>query len=230
VTAGYGRSAVLRDVSISVEAGEVVALLGPNGAGKSTLIKTIAGLLRPRAGQIHLGGSRIDGRRPHEIARLGVAVVPEGRRVFAYLTVAENLLLAGHGRRDRQGVKEDLEFLYGAFPALKERAAAMGNQLSGGQQQMVALGRAVMQRPKLILMDEPSIGLSPVLVQQLSPMIRRIQERTGAAILIVEQDAPMALELASRAYVLRGGRLVFSGGATELSDVRTLAEMYLGAG
>jgi branched-chain amino acid transport system ATP-binding protein len=228
VTAGYGRTLVLRDVTVTVEQGEMVALLGPNGAGKTTLMKTIVGLLRPSSGSIELAGNRIDGRRPEAIARAGVALVPEGRRVFAYLTVRENLILAASTRRDRSGVDEDMEFLYGIFPILEERATAKGNELSGGQQQMVALGRAVMQRPRVVLMDEPSIGLSPVMVQQLPRMIRGVQERTGASVLIVEQDAGVALGLASRGYVLRGGRLVRSGTADELRHSSVLLETYLG--
>jgi branched-chain amino acid transport system ATP-binding protein len=229
LTAGYGRTLVLRDVTLGVDPGEMVALLGPNGAGKSTLMKTIVGLLRPHSGSVSVGGRRVDALRPDVIARAGVALVPEGRRIFAYLTVRENLLLAASARRDGKGVDDDLEFLYEVFPVLKERSGSMGNQLSGGQQQMVALGRAVMQQPRLVLMDEPSIGLSPLMVQQLPRMIQGVQERTGAAVLIVEQDAGLALGLASRGYIMRGGRIVREGATDDLRHSSVLLETYLGS-
>ena len=228
IHAGYGNTRVLRDVSVEVGDGEMVALLGPNGSGKTTLMKTIVGVLRPTAGHVMLDDQRLDGRRPNRITSMGVAIVPENRRVFSFLTVKENLLLAAHARKDKRGVQEDLGFLYDIFPLLEERSSAKGNELSGGQQQMVALGRAVMQRPTVVLMDEPSIGLSPVMVQQLPRMIRGVQERTGAAVLLVEQDAGVALDLATRGYVLRAGSVVRAGTAEELADSKVLLETYLG--
>jgi branched-chain amino acid transport system ATP-binding protein len=217
---------VLRDVSLSVADGEMVALLGSNGAGKTTLMRTITGLVRPTAGAIRVGGADITRQSPDRVSRSGVALVPEGRRVFSMLTVRENLLLAGHGHG--KYTAEDLDFVCEVFPALKDKLRAHGDQLSGGQQQMVALGRAVMQRPRLILLDEPSIGLSPLIVQQLPRMIAGVQERTGAAVLLVEQDAGMALSLVDRAYLLRSGRIISEGAAAELRSSGLLIETYLG--
>jgi branched-chain amino acid transport system ATP-binding protein len=230
VSAGYGSAVVIRDISLCVEAGETVALLGPNGAGKTTLLKTIAGVVRVRKGTVTLGEHQLHGRRPDQIARRGIASVPESRRVFSLLTVKENLLLASRAAGQQKHTDEDLGFVYDVFPVLRERSTAKGNELSGGQQQMVALARAVMQRPSAVLLDEPSVGLSPLIVQQLPVMIRGVQERTGAAMLLTEQDVGVALALASRGYVMRGGGIVFEGSRDELAQSSSvLVESYLGA-
>jgi branched-chain amino acid transport system ATP-binding protein len=228
VSAGYGDRVVLRDLSLTVGDGELVAVLGPNGAGKTTLMKTLVGVVKPRQGRITLDDRRLDGRPPHTIARIGVALVPEHRRIFSTLSVRENLLLASRTRRDRAHVNEDLEFVFDLFPILKERSSARGTALSGGQQQMLALARAVMQRPTLVLMDEPSTGLSPIVVEQLPRMIAGVRDRTNAAVLLVEQDAGVALALADRGYVLRAGRIVHEGSAEELGHSAVLLEGYLG--
>lgn len=230
LVAGYGKSTVLHEVSVSLGENELVALLGSNGAGKSTLMKTIMGTVRPRRGTITLNGVRLDGKHPDEVARAGIALVPEGRGVFSMLTVRENLLLASHVlRRSRQEVKQDLEFVCEVFPALEQKWNAYGNELSGGQQQMVALGRAIMQRPKVVLLDEPSIGLAPVIVGVLPEMIEGVRARTGASVLLVEQDAGFALSLASRGYLLRAGSIAMEGTTDELRQSDALLEIYLGA-
>jgi branched-chain amino acid transport system ATP-binding protein len=230
LVAGYGRTEVLRGLSLSVAPGELVAVLGANGVGKTTLLRAIMGMVRPRAGTVRFEGTDLTGRRPEEIVRHGLALVPEGRRVFSMLTVRENLLLASRSRGRGREVAEDLEVVFEIFPVLRERAGAHGDQLSGGQQQMVALGRAIMQRPRLVLMDEPSIGLSPLIVQQLPRMIQRVQERTGASVLLVEQDAGVALSLAARGYVLRGGSVALEASGDELAHSDVLLESYLGSG
>lgn len=228
LTAGYGVTRVLRDVSIDVQADEIVTILGPNGAGKSTLMKTITGIVRPTTGQITLNGERIDRFATDKIARRGIALVPEGRRMFSLLTVKEALMLAGHAHGDRKAMRDDLEYVFSVFPVLAERASARGDQLSGGQQQMVALGRAIMQRPNVVLMDEPSVGLAPMIVQQLPKMIGEVKERTGACVLLIEQEAGMALAVASRGYVLQSGKIIQTGTAEELSNSEMLIETYLG--
>ena len=230
VSAGYGRVTVLRDVSLTVGDDELVALVGHNGAGKTTLMKTVTGIVSVASGRIRFAGADISGIGPHKIARRGIAVVPEGRRIFTMLSVRENLLLASRARGGGRHVREDLAFVYEMFPLLEERAGSRGDQLSGGQQQMLALGRTVMQRPRLILMDEPSIGLSPLIVQQLPAMISRVRERTGASILLVEQDAGLALSLASRVYVLERGTITHTGPAEQFVDSELLVEAYLGRG
>jgi branched-chain amino acid transport system ATP-binding protein len=229
VVAGYGRSTVLKGVSLTVGDNEMVALLGSNGSGKSTLMKTITGLLRIRGGSIRLGSTRLDGRHADEIAKDGIALVPEGRGVFSMLTVRENLLLASRVRRlSRQEVRDDLDFVCEIFPVLTEKWKAYGDQLSGGQQQMVALGRAIMQRPQVVLLDEPSNGLAPVIVDRLPEMIEGVRKRTGAAVLLVEQDAGFALSLATRGYLLKGGEIAMEGSVAELESSDALTEIYLG--
>jgi branched-chain amino acid transport system ATP-binding protein len=229
VVAGYGRSTVLKGVSLTVGDNEMVALLGSNGSGKSTLMKTITGLLRIRGGSIRLGSTRLDGRHADEIAKDGIALVPEGRGVFSMLTVRENLLLASRVRRlSRQEVRDDLDFVCEIFPVLAEKWKAYGDQLSGGQQQMVALGRAIMQRPQVVLLDEPSNGLAPVIVDRLPEMIEGVRKRTGAAVLLVEQDAGFALSLATRGYLLKGGEIAMEGSVAELESSDALTEIYLG--
>ena len=225
----YGAVAAIRGVNLSVAAGEVVALLGANGAGKSTMLRTISGLSRPRTGRITLEGEAIHRLRPARIVRLGVAHCPEGRRVFGSLTVAENLRLGAAARADRTGIVEDRERIYAMFPILSERMAQSAGTLSGGEQQMLALGRALMARPRVLLLDEPSLGLAPLLVQQIFRTLAELKAK-GVTMLLVEQNINLALDLADRAYVLRTGEVSLEGSATELkADYEAVAAPYLGA-
>jgi branched-chain amino acid transport system ATP-binding protein len=225
----YGAVAAIRGVSLTVRAGEVVALLGANGAGKSTMLRAISGIVRPRAGHIRLAGQAIERLSPARIVRLGIGHCPEGRRIFGSLSVAENLRLGAAARADRGGVAEDRERMLALFPILRERAQQPAGTLSGGEQQMLALGRALMARPRLLLLDEPSLGLAPLLVQQI---FRRLAElkAAGTTMLLVEQNIAVALELADRAYVLRTGEIGLEGSAAALkADYERVAEAYLGA-
>lgn len=222
----YGAVRVLRGVSLVVAQGQIVALLGANGAGKSTTLRAISGLAPVTAGRVLLHGEDLLGLSPHAVVRRGVAMCPEGRRLFPNLTVLENLLLGGYGR-DKSSRSEDLKWILSAFPRLEERLHQRAGTLSGGEQQMVALGRALMSRPRLILLDEPSLGLAPLLVQEVFRIIREINRR-GATILLVEQNAHAALDIAHHAYVLENGRLVLQGTGEELLAHPHLKEAYLG--
>jgi branched-chain amino acid transport system ATP-binding protein len=225
----YGAVAAIRGVSLDVAAGEVVALLGANGAGKSTMLRTISGLSRPRTGRILLGGEAIHRLPPARIVRLGVAHCPEGRRVFGSLSVAENLRLGAAARADRAGIAEDRERVYSMFPILAERMAQSAGTLSGGEQQMLALGRALMARPRVLLLDEPSLGLAPLLVQQIFRTLAELKAK-GVTMLLVEQNISLALDLADRAYVLRTGEVSLAGSAAKLKvDYEAVAAAYLGA-
>lgn len=225
----YGAVAALRGVSLHVGSGEVVALLGANGAGKSTMLRTISGLLPPKSGEIHFLGQRIDNVPPARIVRLGLAHCPEGRRLFGSLTVAENLRLGASTRSDRSGVEADRERLYTLFPVLKERARQQAATLSGGEQQMVALARALVARPKLLLLDEPSLGIAPIIMQQIFASLAELKS-SGVTMLLVEQNMSMALDLADRAYVLRTGEVSLEGDAHELeANYEEVAAAYLGA-
>jgi branched-chain amino acid transport system ATP-binding protein len=225
----YGAVSALRGVSLHVRPGEVVALLGANGAGKSTTLRTISGLGRPRTGEIRFLGQRIDGLPSSRIVRLGVAHSPEGRRVFGSLTVAENLRLGAAARADRSGIDDDRDRVYALFPRLAERSRQQASTLSGGEQQMVALGRALMARPKLLLLDEPSLGIAPILVQQIFASLAELKQ-AGVTMLLVEQNMSVALDLADRAYVLRTGEVSLEGDAHELSaNYEEVAAAYLGA-
>jgi branched-chain amino acid transport system ATP-binding protein len=223
----YGAIHALRGISMAVEAGEIVTLIGSNGAGKSTTLRTISGLLRPRQGSISLGDRRLDGLRPHEIVRLGVCQAPEGRRVFARMSVHENLEMGAFARRDTAKIADDFERVYTLFPRLKERTAQKAGTLSGGEQQMLAIGRALMSDPKLLLLDEPSMGLSPILVEQIFEIIRTIN-RQGTTVLLVEQNALMALGIASRGYILQTGEIVLSDVAERLAANPEVKRAYLG--
>ena len=225
----YGAVAAIRGVNLSVAAGEVVALLGANGAGKSTMLRTISGLSRPRSGRIVLGGEAIHRLPPARIVRLGIAHCPEGRRVFGSLTVAENLRLGAAARADRAGVAKDRERIYAMFPILSERRTQSAGTLSGGEQQMLALGRALMAQPRILLLDEPSLGLAPLLVQQIFRTLVELKA-SGVTMLLVEQNINLALDLADRAYVLRTGEVSLKGSASELkADYEAVAAAYLGA-
>ncbi|MFA0732249.1 MAG: hypothetical protein LKKZDAJK_001915 [Candidatus Fervidibacter sp.] len=223
----YGVIQALHGITLEVDKGEIVTLIGANGAGKTTTLWTISGLLRPTRGHILFDGRDITHLPPHERVALGIAQVPEGRRVFPNLTVMENLQLGAYLRKDREGIRRDLDWVFRIFPRLAERKDQLAGTLSGGEQQMLAIGRALLAAPKLLLMDEPSLGLSPVLVQEIFRVIRTIRER-GVTILLVEQNAHMALRVADRGYVLETGRIVLQGKAKELLANEAVRKAYLG--
>jgi branched-chain amino acid transport system ATP-binding protein len=223
----YGNIHALKGVSLAVEAGEIVALLGANGAGKSTTLNTVSGLLRPRSGFVRFEDEDLTQVPPHRIVERGVVQVPEGRRIFGQLTVLENLEMGAFTRTDTQGIREDLERVFALFPRLRERSGQVAGTLSGGEQQMLAIGRALMARPRVLLMDEPSMGLAPVLVEQIFDAIQEIN-RQGTTILLVEQNAYMALQVAHRGYVLQTGQVVLQGSAAELRENPEVKRAYLG--
>ena len=223
----YGKIQAIKGVSINVQPGELVALIGSNGAGKSTMLRTISGLLRPRQGSITYGGERIDKVAPHQIVRMGLAHCPEGRRIFGRLTVAENLRLGAVTRTSPAEVEQSRAQVYELFPRLQERSSQLASTLSGGEQQMLAIGRALMSQPKLLLLDEPSLGLAPMLVTQIFRIIQSIRQR-GGTILLVEQNARQALNIADRAYVIETGKVVLAGSAAELRANPQVEQAYLG--
>jgi len=223
----YGGIHALQGISISVPEGKVVTLLGANGAGKTTTLRAVMGLARPKEGQITLDGKSLIGKRPYEIVRLGVSMAPEGRRIFPDLTVLENLLLGAYARTDTAGISRDLEFVFSLFPRLKERQNQRGGTLSGGEQQMLAVARALMAGPKLLLLDEPSLGLAPVLITEVYRAFQRLREE-GRTILLVEQNARAALSLADYGYVLETGRIVAQGPTQELRESELVRKAYLG--
>jgi len=223
----YGAINALKGISFSVEQGEIVTLIGANGAGKSTTLKTISGLVRPRSGRILFKSVDITKASPHKIVEMGISHVPEGRRPFSNLTVRENLLLGAYTQRDRKEVAQAMERVFVRFPRLRERINQLAGTLSGGEQQMLAMGRALMSRPQLLLLDEPSMGLSPILVQQIFDIIKEINS-SGTSILLVEQNAFMALSIAHRAYVLETGSIVLSGSARDLQNDPKVRAAYLG--
>ncbi|WP_423800183.1 ABC transporter ATP-binding protein [Neobacillus sp. SAB-20_R2A] len=223
----YGNIHALKGVSLDINQGEIVTLIGANGAGKSTLLKTLSGLLRPKTGEIVFEGEHVAGKVPQLIVKRGISQVPEGRRVFANMSVEENLELGAYLRKDRKGIQEDFEKIYQLFPRLLERKKQLSGTLSGGEQQMLAMGRALMARPRLLLLDEPSMGLAPLLVKTIFQIIEEIN-KTGTTILLVEQNANMALSIADRAYVIETGKIVASGLAEELSASDQIRKAYLG--
>ncbi|NUR47240.1 MAG: ABC transporter ATP-binding protein [Hamadaea sp.] len=223
----YGNIAAVKDLSLQVEQGEIVTLIGSNGAGKSTTLRTISGLLKPRSGHIVFDGRKIEGMPAHDIVRLGLAQSPEGRRIFPRMSVAENLDLGAYLRNDKEGIAEDQERMLELFPRLRERIAQKAGTLSGGEQQMLAVARALMARPKLLLLDEPSMGLAPVLVDVIFATIKRIRE-AGTTVLVVEQNARAALSVADRAYVLESGTIKLAGEARALRNDPEIAKAYLG--
>ena len=223
----YGGIHALQGISLSVPDGKVVTLLGANGAGKTTTLRAVMGLVRPKEGQIMLDGKSLLGKKPYEIVRMGLSMAPEGRRIFPDLTVMENLLLGAYARTDTAGIQKDLEFVFSLFPRLKERQNQRGGTLSGGEQQMLAVARALMAGPKLLLLDEPSLGLAPVLITEVYRAFQRLREE-GRTILLVEQNARAALSLADYGYVLETGRLVAEGPTQELRDSELVRKAYLG--
>jgi branched-chain amino acid transport system ATP-binding protein len=227
VHAYYGNIRALKGVSLTVARGEIVTLIGSNGAGKTTTLRTVLGTVRPLRGTVTFGGKRIDKVPTHRIARLGIAQSPEGRRIFARMTVLENLELGAFARTDREAIPQDLERVLALFPRLRDRLGQKGGTLSGGEQQMLAMGRALMARPEMLLLDEPSMGLSPILVETIFEIIRDIN-RLGTTILLVEQNARMALRVAHRGYVIQTGRIVLQDAALALLRSDVVRKAYLG--
>ncbi|EGW39008.1 MULTISPECIES: ABC transporter ATP-binding protein [unclassified Desulfosporosinus] len=223
----YGAIHALKGISFEVNQGEIVTLIGSNGAGKSTSLKTISGLLRPKTGKITFNGENLASIAPQLIVSKGISQVPEGRHVFANMTVIENLELGAYLRKDKAGVKQDMQRVYGLFPRLLERNTQISGTLSGGEQQMLAMGRALMSKPQLLLLDEPSMGLAPILVKQIFSIIKEINEG-GTTVLLVEQNAHMALSIANRAYVLETGKIVLSGDSKQLAASEEIRKAYLG--
>src|SRR6266545_4379829 len=223
----YGNIHALKGISITVDKGEIVTLIGSNGAGKSTTLRTISGIIKPRQGQVRLAGERIDELPAHKVVERGVLQSPEGRRIFPRLTVRENLEMGAFTRTDQAEIAEDMERVFGLFPRLRERTGQKGGTLSGGEQQMLAIGRALMGRPRLLLLDEPSMGLAPVLVEQIFSIVKDINAQ-GTTILLVEQNALMALGIAHRGYVLQTGQIVLADTAQRLSENEMVQKAYLG--
>ena len=223
----YGAIHAIKGISLHVKQGEIVTLIGANGAGKSTILKTISGLLRPKTGEVIFENMKLNTVEAQEIVRAGVCQVPEGRRVFANMSVYENLELGAYLQKDKAIIKKSMEHVFEKFPRLKERTNQMAGTLSGGEQQMLAIGRAMMSKPKVMLLDEPSMGLAPLLVKEIFSIIREINE-AGTTILLVEQNANMALSIANYAYVLETGKIVLEGNAKELAESEEIKKAYLG--
>jgi branched-chain amino acid transport system ATP-binding protein len=224
----YGAVIVNRDVSLTVDHGEIVTILGPNGAGKSTLLRAICGLLRPKRGTVHFEGREVTGWPADRMASLGIVMVPEGRKIFADLTVEENLRLGAYCRKDSAAIEQDLRLMESYFSVLATKRAAKGSELSGGQQQMLAIARGLMARPKILLLDEPSLGLSPLLIKEVRSVIVDVQAKFSAAVLLVEQNAGLALAVAGRGYLLQHGEIAAAGPIENLRDDQLMHELYLG--
>ncbi len=225
----YGNIAAVKGISLTVYPGEIVTLIGGNGAGKSTTMRTISGLLKPKRGDVYFEGQKVSGLKGHEVAERGIAQSPEGRRIFPRMTVTENLELGAFLRNDKAGIAADMERIFELFPRLKERLTQKSGTLSGGEQQMLAMGRALMAQPRLLLLDEPSMGLAPVLVEQVFDTITKVNEQ-GVTVLLVEQNALVALKIANHAYVLETGHITLEGPANELADNDEVRKAYLGEG
>lgn len=223
----YGAIHAIKGISLHVNEGEIVTLIGANGAGKSTTLRTISGLLAPKNGDIEFAGESIAGHKAHEIVKLGISQVPEGRRIFTEMTVLENLELGAFIRKDKDGIAADMKHVFELFPRLEERKSQEAGTLSGGEQQMLAMGRALMAKPRLLLLDEPSMGLAPLLIKEIFSIIENINKE-GTTVLLVEQNANMALSIANRAYVLETGRITLSGDAKELAASEDVRKAYLG--
>lgn len=228
ISAGYGAILAINEVSIDVQPGEVVVLIGANGAGKSTLLRTISGAIKPKAGQIVYQDHRIDGIKPHRIVKMGVVQIPEGRGILARMTVKENLEMGAYLRSDKASIARDLDQVFEKFPRLKERLGQNAGTLSGGEQQMLAIGRALMAKPQLLIMDEPSLGLAPVLVEFIIDTIQELRAKDGYTILLVEQNANQALAVADRGYVMETGRIVLEGDSRALRNNEAVQKAYLG--
>jgi len=228
IESAYGPIRAVRGVSLTVQRGEIVTVLGSNGAGKSTILKTISGVLAPTRGSVFFNGAEITARDPADIVRRGLVHVPEGREVFPLLSVHDNLMMGGYTRGDRDALRGDLQTVYGYFPILKERDRQNAGLLSGGQQQMLAISRALMGSPELVLLDEPSLGLSPKLTREIFEIVVRINRERGTTILLVEQNAHMALNVADRGYVLENGRIVMEDSCERLREKEDIREFYLG--
>jgi branched-chain amino acid transport system ATP-binding protein len=224
----YGPITAIRGVSFDVSEGQIVTILGANGAGKTTVLKSVCGAMEPQKGSVAFAGRPIRGREPDWVARHGIAHVPEGREIFPFMTVKGNLMMGAYARRDRDGIERDVEVVYSYFPVLRERADQAAGYLSGGQQQMLAIGRGLMARPKLMLLDEPSLGLSPILTKEIFGIIRRLNQEQGVTMLLVEQNANMALQTAHYGYVLETGRIVLEGACDKLVRNEDVREFYLG--
>ncbi len=225
----YGNIHALKGISLGVREGEITGLIGSNGAGKSTCLKTIAGILKAKSGAIRFAGADITGEPAHRRVPRGLVMVPEGRRIFSTLSVDQNLLTGAFARDDRDEVEKDLDFVYRLFPVLRERRKQMGGTLSGGEQQMLAIGRGLLSRPKLIMLDEPSLGLAPLLINAIYESLLVLQ-KSGLTILLIEQNVSLALDLAQTVYVLETGKIVLQGAAQELKEVSRIKNLYLGAG
>ena len=223
----YDQVYALRNVSLEVNEGETVALIGANGAGKTSILRAITGLRKIRSGEIRFRGQRIDGHPPDELVKMGIAMVPEGRRSFPLMSVKDNLLMGAYSRRDGQGVKDDLERVYNLFPRVRERRSQLAGTLSGGEQQMVAVARALMARPRVLMLDEPSLGLAPILIETIFKTLVEINAQ-GTPVLLVEQNANKALEIAHRGYVLETGSIVSEGSGRELLESEEVQRAYLG--
>jgi branched-chain amino acid transport system ATP-binding protein len=228
VVTAYGKIEALKGVTLSVAQGSITCLLGPNGAGKTTLMLTASGILKPRRGSIRFGGEEIAGRAPHDVVARGIALVPENRLVFPHMTVADNLAAGAYQRRDKAVIAEDIARLYGRFPRLRERSTQEAGTLSGGEQQMLSVARALMSRPKLLLMDEPSLGLAPLVVEEIFRIIAELN-RDGTTIFLVEQNAHMALKVAHHFYLIEQGRVTFSGSPGALAEDEVIRRAYLGS-
>lgn len=223
----YGAIHALKGISLEVNEGEIVTLIGANGAGKSTTLRTISGLLKPKSGSVQFEGKEIGGLAAQDIVKLGISQVPEGRRIFANMTVLENLELGAYIRSDKAGISQDMDKIFGRFPRLAERKSQLAGTLSGGEQQMLAMGRALMSRPRMLLLDEPSMGLAPLLIREIFSIIVDINA-AGTTVLLVEQNANMALSIAHRAYVMETGRITLAGDAKELAASEEIRKAYLG--
>ena len=228
VEANYGAVRALQGISMDVEEGAVVALLGANGAGKSTTLKAISGMVQPSAGGIEFAGESLVGKTPNQIVSMGIAHVPEGRKIFKDLTVSENLRMGAYSRSDKQGISQDLAMVLELFPRLSERSRQLGGSLSGGEQQMLAIGRGIMARPRLLLLDEPSLGLAPLIIADIFATLRKINHEHGVTLLVVEQNANVALKNAGFGYVLQVGRVAVEGRSAELRENKEVIESYMG--
>lgn len=228
VQAGYGNIIAIKEVSLEIEKGEIVTLIGANGAGKTTILMTISGVVRCRSGRIILNNKEIHGMTPDQIVKMGVCQVPEGRHIFPMLTVRENLDMGAFMRRDKNKIKQDIEYIYSLFPILKERRNQDGGTLSGGEQQMLAMSRALMARPEVMLLDEPSMGLAPLIIKQIFQIIKKINSESNTTIFLVEQNANQALQIADRGYVMENGVISLTGSAKSLLENQDIQKAYLG--